>query len=123
MINKILVVFLFFVACQNGMNKKALSELEQINLNLIKQENVAIFSSPPLIPADHEVIVGEDISSYVNGGDECLDCHNDNDNEDVVLTRHPERYNCLQCHIPQTPESAGAGDFTMQNTFNKYNPQ
>jgi len=44
--------------------------------------------APPLIP--HEV--GEDTA--------CLDCHRLGEN-DAVITSHPDRFNCIQCHIPQ----------------------
>lgn len=51
----------------------------------------AFEGAPPLIPHDVEV------------GMECLECHRLGDN-DAVITSHPERVNCVQCHIPQNED-------------------
>ncbi len=48
----------------------------------------AFEGAPPFIP--HEVEVDM----------ECLECHRQGDN-DAVITSHPERVNCIQCHIRQ----------------------
>jgi len=56
--------------------------------------------APPLVP--HEI---ED-----EGG--CLGCHRLGDN-DAPITPHPERANCVQCHIPQ---NEGVKPF-VENTF------
>ncbi|MDH4028506.1 MAG: nitrate reductase cytochrome c-type subunit [Nitrospirota bacterium] len=47
----------------------------------------AFEGAPPLVPHDVEV----DMS--------CLDCHRNGEN-DAVITSHPDRFNCVQCHIP-----------------------
>jgi cytochrome c-type protein NapB len=44
---------------------------------------------PPLI--SHRVFMREN----------CHVCHNDPDRKEIVQTTHPERLNCLQCHIEQ----------------------
>ncbi|MFQ5674729.1 MAG: hypothetical protein ACE5G1_02445 [bacterium] len=46
-------------------------------------------SGPPLIP--HRVFMRE----------QCLVCHGDASRREVTQTTHPERQNCLQCHIEQ----------------------
>jgi len=47
----------------------------------------AFEGAPPLVPHDVEVDMP------------CLDCHRTGEN-DAVITSHPERFNCVQCHIP-----------------------
>ena len=47
----------------------------------------AFEGAPPLIPHDVEVDMP------------CLDCHRTGENN-AVITSHPERFNCVQCHIP-----------------------
>ena len=44
--------------------------------------------TPPFIPHEVEADTG------------CLDCHRLGEN-DAAITPHPERVNCVQCHIPQ----------------------
>ncbi|NIR47159.1 hypothetical protein GWO43_01550 [candidate division KSB1 bacterium] len=46
-------------------------------------------AGPPLIP--HRVFMRED----------CLVCHADSTREEIIQTTHPERVNCLQCHVEQ----------------------
>jgi nitrate reductase cytochrome c-type subunit len=60
----------------------------------------AFEGAPPLVP--HEI------------GDEhsCLVCHRLGENS-APITPHPERTNCVQCHIPQMP---GVKPF-VENTF------
>lgn len=60
----------------------------------------AFEGAPPLVP--HEI---EEESG-------CLDCHRLGDN-DAPITSHPERVNCVQCHIPQRE---GVKPF-VENTF------
>jgi len=48
----------------------------------------AFEGAPPLIP--HEI---EDETG-------CLECHRLGDN-DAPITSHPERVNCVQCHVTQ----------------------
>ena len=49
-------------------------------------------AGPPLMP--HRLYMRE----------RCLVCHNDPGRREIVQTTHPERLNCLQCHVPQQPE-------------------
>ncbi|MFQ5706520.1 MAG: multiheme c-type cytochrome [bacterium] len=51
-------------------------------------------AGPPLIP--HRLFMRE----------KCLVCHGDVTRKEVVQTTHPERLNCLQCHVPQNAEVA-----------------
>ena len=48
-------------------------------------------AGPPLIP--HRLFMRE----------RCLVCHNAPGRKEIVQTTHPERQNCLQCHVPQQP--------------------
>ncbi len=48
-------------------------------------------AGPPLIP--HRVFMRE----------RCLVCHNDPSRDEITQTTHPERVNCLQCHVEQDP--------------------
>ncbi len=49
---------------------------------------------PPLIP--HRVFMRE----------KCLVCHADPSRREVTQTTHPERLNCLQCHVEQRVQAA-----------------
>ncbi|UCH84111.1 MAG: hypothetical protein JSW50_00015 [Candidatus Latescibacterota bacterium] len=122
----ILFLVVVLVGCQSGGepvgDTTALSENDQKNLELVAQDNVAYFGAPPLIPAEHSYVIGEDVMHHENGGPVCLDCHGSGDEEDAPQTRHPERHNCLQCHVPQAEETAGEKDFKMDNSFAKYQP-
>jgi cytochrome c-type protein NapB len=46
-------------------------------------------AGPPLTP--HRLFMREN----------CLVCHGDATRKEITQTTHPERSNCLQCHIPQ----------------------
>lgn len=48
-------------------------------------------AAPPLIP--HGVFMRKD----------CLGCHGDPSRKEISQTTHPERWNCLQCHVEQNP--------------------
>ena len=113
-----------FVAagCQSGAGNRDLTEDEQKKLLWVAQENVSSFGAPPLIPADHEFEIGSDVSAFENGGDVCRDCHADDSEKDIPQTSHPERHNCLQCHVPQAAETAAGIDFKVENNFTKYDP-
>lgn len=108
--------------CQSGVQTTELSADQQKKLRYVEQENVASFGAPPLIPEGHEIEIGTDVYHYENGGDACLACHADESEEDVPQTTHPERYNCLQCHVPQRGDSSTERDFKVDNTFTKYKP-
>lgn len=110
------------VSCQTSGREVALSEDDEVSLARLSQENVAYFGAPPMIPLDHDFVVGEDIRLSQNGGQDCLDCHDDAEEEDAPQTSHPERYNCMQCHLPQLDETAWESDFKVDNTFQKYEP-
>ena len=56
-----------------------------------KDTRRAFEGAPPLVPHDLEV------------GMDCLDCHRLGEN-DAVITSHPERSNCVQCHIPEVTD-------------------
>jgi len=112
----------FAAGCESGVDTSELSGEEQKHLESLAGENVASFGAPPLIPVDHEFVIGEDIYHFENGGDACLDCHGDESEKDVPQTTHPERHNCLQCHVPQTVDTWAEGDFKVDNTFNRYDP-
>lgn len=49
-------------------------------------------AGPPLIP--HRTFMRE----------KCLVCHSDVSRSEVIQTTHPERLNCLQCHVEQDSE-------------------
>lgn len=112
-----------FVGCQSGIDTTDLTEDEQKKLLLVAQENVASFGAPPMIPPEHEFVIGEDIYGFENGGEPCLDCHGDESEEDIPQTSHPDRRNCLQCHLPQMDETAKGKDFLVGNTFDKFDPK
>lgn len=118
----LLVLFVLVLGCQQKGENIPLTEAQQAALEEAKQPNVALLGAPPMIPEDHPFDITEDISSFENGGQACLDCHDNKDEEDAPQTKHPERYNCLQCHIPMSNESATDQDFTVENTFEKYIP-
>jgi len=46
-------------------------------------------AGPPLIP--HRIFMREN----------CVVCHNDSMRKNIVQTTHPERSNCVQCHVAQ----------------------
>jgi nitrate reductase cytochrome c-type subunit len=108
--------------CQSGVKTGDLTDDEQKKLAFVTKQNVASFGAPPMIPADHDFVVGEDIFGYENGGDACLDCHGDDSDEDIPQTSHPERHNCIQCHLPQLDDTSAEGDFKVDNSFTKYDP-
>ncbi len=118
-----MIIVFVFAACtvQQSEETTALTALDSLNLKMLPKENVAVLGSPPLIPANHEVVIGEDVRFSVNGGAACLDCHGDEEqSEDVPQTLHPERHNCMQCHIPAAEESATEKDFKVENRFDKH---
>ena len=118
----VVLAVLVMAACQSGVDSTNLTEGEKKNLSFVDQENVAMYGGPPLIPANHDFVIGEDIDHFSNGGNDCLDCHNDESEEEATQTTHPERHNCLQCHVPQTEDTSIAGDFKVDNVFTKYKP-
>jgi nitrate reductase cytochrome c-type subunit len=125
MLSRIVIVVtaaVLVAGCQSGVKTTDLTEDDQKKLKLVAQENVASFGAPPMVPAEHKFEIGSDIYSYENGGESCLDCHEDDSDEDVPQTSHPERHNCLQCHLPQRDDSATAADFQVDNVFTKYDP-
>jgi len=117
----LLILLLLFFACEQKSNV-ALTDEQELNMQLAEQDNVASFGAPPMIPVDHPVEIGEDVSLYQNGGEDCLECHADDGDEDAPQTLHPERNNCLQCHIPQSDESATEKDFKVENAYIKHIP-
>ena len=118
----VLLAAIVAAGCQSGAGNGDLTEDEQKKLMWVAQENVASFGAPPLIPAEHEFEIGSDVSAFENGGDVCLDCHADDSEDDAPQTSHPERHNCLQCHVPQAAETAAGDDFMVDNSFVKYDP-
>ncbi len=125
------VMFLLLIAalcfgCQQKakVSDQPLTAADSLNLQLVSKDYVISFAAPPMMPVDHPVDLGEDINHTQNGGQACLECHNDQDQaeEDVVQTLHPERHNCMQCHIQVMEETASNEDFRMENTFIKYQP-
>ncbi len=117
----IVALLLLFSACEEKQKKsnEPLTAKDSLNLQLVKNDNVALLGSPPMIPKDHPVEIGDDIALHQNGGKDCLDCHNDPEEEDAPQTLHPERYNCLQCHIPDRNDIASEDDFKVDNVFKK----
>jgi nitrate reductase cytochrome c-type subunit len=81
----IIVLAVSFFSCTTAGKRAATDKPSQESTLLPR----AFEGAPPLIPHDVE---GEDMA--------CLDCHRLGDN-DAVITSHPERVNCRQCHIPQ----------------------
>ena len=80
----IFVLTVFLGGCA-AIEKKAKTEQPPKETTLLPR---AFEGAPPFIP--HEV----------EADTECLDCHRLGDN-DAAITPHPERVNCLQCHITQ----------------------
>lgn len=128
MIYKLLTVIIIaavLAACGTSPEQGdlTLTPKDSLNLKLVKKENVASFSGPPMIPVDHPFAFDEDIYRYQTGGEACLDCHNNADEaEDIPQTQHPERHYCTQCHIVKAEETATAEDFHVENSFSKVDP-
>lgn len=118
----VLLVVLLAVGCQSQNDTAGLSDGDQKSLEMVAQANVTSFGAPPLIPLGHTIVIGEDVRLTENGGETCLDCHSNPDEDEAPQTSHPERYSCLQCHVPQAEETAQEGDFKVENTFIKYDP-
>ncbi len=119
----VLLLFAFLIACQGEQKNNApLSDQQKLNLELVNQDNVAIYGTPPLIPEDHPIEIGEDFKETENGGSACLDCHA-NPEEEAPQMRHPKRHNCIQCHIPAAAETATGDDFKVDNDFKKHVPK
>lgn len=114
----IFVSVLALAACAKQSDEKLTAE-DSLKLKLVKQENVSYLGAPPLIPADHPVEIGGDISLSSNGGEDCLECHNDPTEEDATQTLHPERVNCMQCHIQQAEDIAEESELKVENEFRK----
>ncbi|MFQ5602425.1 MAG: hypothetical protein ACE5HS_04085 [bacterium] len=129
MFKKILSVsfmILVFMACQQKtkVSNEPLTAADSLNLQLVLKEHVASFAAPPMIPQDHPVAIGEDIEQTLNGGEDCLECHNDPEQKDeIIQTLHPQRHNCLQCHLPVVEDSATDRDFKVANSFEKIQPK
>ncbi|MCC7429747.1 hypothetical protein IT568_02770 [bacterium] len=121
---KFLVLAGLFFACSEGQKTdKPLTSADSLNLKLVSQENVAYFGAPPLIPRNHIAVSGQSYAKSINGGQYCLDCHKSTVYKDEVpQTKHPERRNCVQCHIQDTSETATEHDFKVENLFKKYKP-
>ena len=117
----IAMALLVIVACEQNNNEPLTMEQKQ-DLEQVTAENVSILGAPPLIPMDHPVEIGDDVSEYENGGEACLECHNDPENDEAPQTGHPERNNCLQCHVSESDDNATADDFKVENTFEKHIP-
>lgn len=113
---------ILIAGCQPGVETADLTEDEQKELAFVAKQNVSSLGAPPMIPADHDFVIGEDIYGFENGGDACLDCHADDSDEDTPQTSHPERHNCLQCHLPQLKDASSEDDFKANNEFIKYDP-
>jgi len=125
-IMSLFVILFVLIGCEQNVkvSDKPLTAADSLNLKLVTQAQVASFGAPPMIPQDHPVVIGEDINPSQNGGESCLECHHNSDMaDDVTQTKHPERNNCLQCHIPVKEETATANDFQVDNTFQKYEPK
>jgi len=125
-ITLLVVLNIAWVGCEQHVrvSDKPLTAADSLNMKLVSHQNVASFGAPPMIPAEHPVVIGEDVEKSKNGGEACLECHSNTDMVDeVVQTQHPERNNCMQCHIPMAEESATAQDFRVENVFEKYQPK
>ncbi len=118
----IAALLLLVVACEQKSNEP-LTEEQMLNLEQVTSENVSIYGAPPLIPLDHPVEIGEDVNQFENGGETCLECHNDVENDEAPQTGHPERNNCLQCHVTALDDDATMDDFKVENTFEKHIPK
>ncbi len=114
----LLLTVILLASCAKNSDEK-LTAQDSLKLKMVKQENVSLYGAPPLIPADHPVEVGEDVALHENGGEACLECHNSPDEEDAPQTLHPERNNCLQCHIPATDNPAEGDELSVENVFKK----
>jgi len=113
------IIFIIFVYSCAQQDQKDLTATDSLHIKMVTQENVAVLGGPPMIPVDHPVVIGEDVDKFSNGASTCLECHNDPDEEDAPQTMHPERNNCVQCHIPQAEETATEEDFMVENDFQK----
>ena len=83
----IFVLAAWFAGCA-ATGRKAKTEEPPGQTTLLPK---ALEGAPPFIPHDVEADM------------ECLDCHRLGEN-DAAITPHPERVNCIQCHIPQNTE-------------------
>ncbi len=90
----IVVLTVYLAGCATTERKAKIEEPSKETLRR------AFEGAPPLIPHD------------VEAEETCLDCHRLGEN-DAVITSHPERSNCVQCHIP---EVTGVKPF-VENTF------
>lgn len=120
----LLLLVVMLIACQVEERSNApLTDEQKLNLELVSKDNVALYGSPPLIPTEHPIEIGEDFKETENGGEACLECHNNKDEEDAPQTLHPDRHSCTQCHIPASEESATTEDFKVANSFEKHIPK
>ena len=78
----IFALAVFLAACA-ATGRKAKTEGPLKETTLLPK---ALEGTPPFIPHDVEADTG------------CLDCHRLGEN-DAAITPHPERVNCVQCHI------------------------
>ncbi len=119
----VLLLLSMLIACQGEEKSNApLTDEQKLNLELVTHDNVASFGAPPLIPAEHPIVIGDDVIASENGGEICLECHYNKDEVDVPQTLHPERHVCMQCHIPAAEETAEGDDFKVDNYFIKHVP-
>jgi predicted CXXCH cytochrome family protein len=118
----LLIVTIALLVAGCSESTPSLTEAQQHSIELARADHVPSYGAPPMMPAEHPVVVFDDFESVSNGGETCLDCHGDPDNEEATLTTHPERNNCVQCHIAVTAETATDQDFRVENTFEKYIP-
>jgi cytochrome c-type protein NapB len=75
------------------------------NINISKNSNQALLTSPPVIP------------HTVTKNDDCLSCHSGSGIKKIRVT-HPERTNCRQCHVPKFTEKDEADAFVRKPLIN-----
>jgi nitrate reductase cytochrome c-type subunit len=118
----LLVVAIALLLACNQVCEEPLSEDQVAAAQSAQNENVASLGAPPMMPVEHPVIAGEDYDMSANGGEVCLECHNVEGEEEIPQTKHPERKNCVQCHLQATEEVDNEQDFKVGNDFKKYAP-
>ncbi len=120
-----IVFLMLFVACSKQDKEPTIpiTETDQKNLELVEKDHVAFFGAPPMLPKTHPSLGEHGHVITENGGKNCLDCHSTvREGINIPQTSHPERKNCLQCHIPDNDETATKDDFKVDSNFKKYTP-
>ena len=63
---------------------------------------IACADKPRYYIEDNQASIGAPllINHELEGYEDCLDCHTKGADDEATATTHPERTNCIQCHVP-----------------------